>query len=70
MLPSLDANHLESVLDEGLEKGLVVGLQDEFGVADPQDVIAYEVGHPAILVQAFAWDDVSQDQLSAEASHE
>ena len=70
VLSCLHTNDLESVLDQGLQGVLVVGLQDELCVANPQDVIAHEVSYPAFLVHALAWDYVGEKELRAEAAHD
>ena len=70
ILSRFHADNLESVLDQRFERVLVVGLENEFCVPDPENIVAYEVGYPTFLVNPFAWDYVRDDNFCPEASHD
>ena len=63
LLPSLHAHGDHNSLDHHLERTLAVTFQDEFGVAEPQDVQNDLVDDVILLARARAWNPVREDSF-------
>ena len=67
---ALYPDSLEATGNQGLQRGLVVGLHDDLDVAQPLDVDRHEVDDVLLLVGAFAWYNVRVDELVLEAPYD
>ncbi len=59
----LDLRDLDHAGNEGLQRRLIVGLEDGGDVAEPLEVVRDEPGHVVLLICALAWDDMSHHDL-------
>ena len=65
---ALYSSRTENLLDECLDRWFAVGLDDDFGVAQPFNVLDDMADHEAVLVRALAGDDVGCHHLRRAAS--